>query len=121
MVDQLDNNSVPQVRKSAAYNVRTTLRGSCFMKTCITSRARVEEDVEDEGETMAEDADEKRRAREEALKTEDIHPASDLVGDFVAQKLKELKEARGSKAGSSKSVVHMLVFVRQVPTLVICP
>ncbi|KAF2354788.1 putative domain NUC173 [Trinorchestia longiramus] len=121
----------PKVRKSGQYNVSAVLKGSQFM---VTSPLRSTGDddflalphedddtMEDGFETRlrAEDGDEQHKGSNTMLNDDDlehldkpleIHPAAELVADFLIGQLK----LNSSLSSSNKTVLHMLVFTRQV-------
>ena len=135
--------NVSKVRKAAQYNVSAVLKGSCFMTTCIKSQRYAKTDdppTENDDNTENDDPmdnedstenDDDAVETDDAMKTDDsagndesleendptaneekldIHPAVDFVAGFL---ISQLKADQSSKA-AQRSVVHMLVFARQI-------
>lgn len=100
------------MRKSGQYNVSAVLKGSAFM---VTSHLRPDDDKNSDKESFAgsEDDDVESKNKEGSQSENDdameIHPAADLVADFLIGQLKG-----SGNLVANKSTIHMLVFTRQV-------
>lgn len=114
----------PRIRKSGQYNVSAVLKGSVFMMTSPLRNTNVDstfkmdvgsddEEEEDQNEATALKSSVVNGGSEASGpegKTLEIHPAAEFVADFLVNRL----QSSGNLSNSNKTVLHTLVFTRQV-------